>query len=162
MEGQPVTGTRLKDEAAGVEADCAGRQTGGVGGVMRGDDKGALGAGALDRGRERVDPRGVEASVRLVEQQQVGVVQQRPRERQPLLLPARQRAHSLLRPPLHPDDRQHLGDPLVGVRHVVEPCVEAEVLPAGQLVVEVGAVRYHPDPPAHRLRYHCGVEPEQP
>ena len=69
-------------------------------------------AGAADQRLDQLACRRVEVGPRLVEQQQLGLVQHRAADRQPLHHPARQLANGLLGAALHADRRQHLLDPL--------------------------------------------------
>ena len=78
----------------------------------------------------------VEAGVRLVEQHEVGLVQERPAEREPLLHPAGEGRHPLA--PGLPEAvalEQH-PDPLAPLGDAVEAAVEVEVLERGQLPVD--------------------------
>jgi hypothetical protein len=87
------------------------------------------------RGRAAPRPR-VERRERLVEHEQLGLVQQRAAEREPLRHPARVRRDTL--GPHVPEAvalEQH-PDPLAPLRYAVEPAVEVEVLEGGQIAVE--------------------------
>ena len=96
-------------------------------------------------------PVGVEAAERLVEDQQLGLVQQRAAEREPLQLAARE-----LRRPLAPrlpeaEALEQHPDPLAPLGHAVEPPVEVEVLERGQLAVDERLVAEEADRAALRL-----------
>ena len=106
---------------------------------------------AAARADQRLDRAGgarVEVGERLVEQQQLGLVQDRAADRHALGHAARQRAHRLVAAPRHPDRVEQRLDPRR--RHAVQPRVEAQVLPRGEVAVEQRVVRQQPDAPAHR------------
>jgi hypothetical protein len=92
----------------------------------------------------------VEVRERLVQQEQLGVVEHRPRGGDALHHPAGQDGDRLIGAARHPDGVEHLLDPLE--RHVVQPGVEAQVLPRRQIAVEQRLVAEQPDPSAHRPR----------
>ena len=90
----------------------------------------------------------VEVGERLVEQQQLGLVQHRPADRHPLHEAARERPQRLVGAVGEPDLReQRLG--AAGV-DAVQARVEAEVLARGERAVEQRLVGEQADPPAHR------------
>ena len=90
----------------------------------------------------------VEVRQRLVEQQQLGLVQRGAADRHPLGHAARQRPHRLVGPRAQPDLVEQRLHPRLG--HAVQPRVEAQVLARGELAVEQRVVREQADPPAHR------------
>ena len=67
----------------------------------------AEGADHLPRGASRLR---VEAGGRLVEEDEVGIADERDAEIEPSLLPARERLHPRVRLLLEPDERDHLVD----------------------------------------------------
>ena len=78
----------------------------------------------------------VERGERLVEDEQLGVVEQRPAEREPLRHPARERRDALVARLPEAEALEQHADPLAPLRHAVEPAVEVEVLERGQLAVD--------------------------
>ena len=90
----------------------------------------------------------VERGVRLVEQEQVGLVEEGAAERQPLDHPARVRrdAFRACLPETEPLE-QH-PDALPPLRHAVQRAVELEVLERRELAVDERLVPEVPDPPA--------------
>ena len=78
----------------------------------------------------------VERAERLVEHEQLGVVEQRPAEREPLEHPARERVGALVAGVPEPEALEQHADPLAPLGHAVEPAVEVEVLERGQLAVD--------------------------
>ena len=100
---------------------------------------------------ERLDERGggrVEVGARLVEQEQLGVVQDRAGHRQPLDHPARERVDGVVGAAAQADGVQELADARGG--DVVQARVEAQVLARAEVAVEQRVVPEQPDAPAHR------------
>ena len=95
---------------------------------------------------------GVERRVRLVEEQQARVVEERPAEREPLRHPARERRDPLVPRVPQPVALEQHPDPLAPLRHAVEPAVELQVLERGQLAVDERLVREVADLAARRRR----------
>src|SRR5690242_13293697 len=130
---------------------------------MGGDDERGrrpkLGELAVEERRTLV----VERAERLVEEQQVGVVQQRAAERKPLEHPARERlGAAVARLPEAEALEQH-PDPLAPLGHPVEAAVQVEVLERGQLAVDQRLVAEVPDPLARCLDLElAGGRHEQP
>jgi hypothetical protein len=100
---------------------------------------------------EQLRPLGVEAGERLVQDQQLGPVQERPAEREPLQLPARELRRPLAPRLPQPEALEQHPDPLPPLGHVVEAAVEIEVLERGQLAVDERLVAEEPDRRALRL-----------
>jgi hypothetical protein len=88
--------------------------------------------------------------VGLVEQEQLGLVEDAAADRQPLPHPGREVGDPLVGAPLHPDRAQRRLDPRLAllIADPVEPRLEAEVLAPGQIAVEERFVAEVPDPPA--------------
>src|SRR5581483_4872265 len=97
---------------------------------------------------EERDAVGVEAAVRLVEDEQVRLVQKDAAEREPLGHPARERPHPLPAGLPEPEALEQHPDPLAPLGHAVEPPVEVEVLERRQLAVEERLMAEEPDPAA--------------
>ena len=85
---------------------------------------------------EQPGARSVEAGVRLVEKQELGLVEQSAAERQPLLHPAGERADALVPGLPEPEALEQHPDPLSPLGHAVEASVQLEVLERGQLPVD--------------------------
>src|SRR5688572_21680361 len=97
---------------------------------------------------EQLSPVAVEPGVRLVEQEELRLVQERPAEGEPLQHPARVGAGPLVsRVPQREALEQH-PDPLARLGHAIEPRVEAEVLDGGELAVHQRLVADEPELPA--------------
>ena len=127
--------------------------------VVRREDDGPAAVG--DRPHDGLDERAalyVETGVRLVEQEQGGAVQQRPRDGDALLHAVGESAHAAARPALRADVAQHLGGALVGVGHAVKAGVEAQVLLRREVVVEEAAVAGVAGGGADALSVAVGVE----
>src|SRR5207247_45817 len=104
-------------------------------------------------GQQRADQSacgGVEVGARLVEQQQLGVVEDRARDRHPLHRAAAEVAHGLVGPALELQALEQLGDPLLA--DAEQPRLEAQVLAPGRLAVEQRLVAEEADATAHRPR----------
>jgi len=114
---------------------------------VAGDDAGAPRSRPHDR-IERGDGRRVEVGQRLVEQQQLGLVQDRPAHRRALHHPARQRAHGVIGAGAEPHLLEQLAH--AALRHSVQPAVVAQVLARGQVAIEQRIVAQQPDPPPDR------------
>ena len=111
-------------------------------GLVGGDDERPLAGQSAPSSRVEERRAGlVEARVGLVEQQEVGIVQERPAEREPLLHPARERRHALVPRLPEPEALEQHPDPLAPLGHAVEPPVEVEVLERGELAVDERLVR---------------------
>ena len=90
-------------------------------------------------GELAVEQRGpvvVERAVRLVEDEQLGLVQERAAEREPLEHAARERLGALVARVPEAEALEQHPDPLAALGHAVEPAVEVEVLERGQLPVD--------------------------
>ena len=94
----------------------------------------------------------VEPVERLVEEQQVGVVEKRPAEREPLEHPARERPGPLVPHSPEPEALEHRARTLAPLGQPVEPAVEVEVLERRQLPVDERLVREEPDRAARARR----------
>src|SRR5438105_592024 len=92
----------------------------------------------------------VEPGVRLVEQQQIRIVQERPRQCQPLLHPAREALQWTLAPRLQTNLGQHLLDARLRGADAVEAGVKAQVFGGRQLAIEDTAMAHQSDAPAQR------------
>ena len=96
--------------------------------IVRGDDErpraGELAELAVEKRRALL----VEAGVRLVEDEELGLVEQRAAEREPLRHPARVRSHPFAAGLPQPEALEQHADPLASLRHAVEPPEEVEVL----------------------------------
>ena len=82
-------------------------------GVVGDEDAGAAGAGA-DQRPGQLAALGVEVGVGLVEQQQLGLVQDAAADRQPLAHPGRELGDPLVGAALHADRGEQLVDPRLG------------------------------------------------
>ena len=89
----------------------------------------------------------IEVRARLVEQQQLGVVQHGPGDRHALHHPTGECPQRLVGAVCEPHGREHLLDAILP--HAVQARVEAQVLARGQLAVEQRLVAEQPDAPAH-------------
>src|SRR5215213_8551679 len=80
---------------------------------------------------------GVEVGVRLVEQQQLRLVQDTAADRDPLAHPGRELGDPLVGAPLHPHRAQQLLDPRLGPAAIdpVQPRLEAQVLTAAEVAI---------------------------
>src|SRR5436190_9425886 len=87
----------------------------------------------------------VEPGKRLVEDQQVGLVQERPAEREPLQLATRQRRGPLAPRVPQPEAFEQHPDPLAPLGDTVEPAVEVEVLERRQLAIDERLMPEEPD-----------------
>ena len=108
----------------------------------------------------------VEAGHRLVEDDQLGVVDQGLREPGPLHHPLGEAAERGVRGPLQPHERQERPGPLAadGCSQAEEPARVVEVLGRREVVVEVGVLREvsraeAPGPRRERLAQHAGFSP---
>src|SRR5437764_4868556 len=119
---------QLRAPAAQPERDVGLREA--ARRVVAGDDPRAPG----QQRRDEVARGRVEVGARLVEQQQLGVVQDRPGDGQPLPGPPAQRAHRVVGAALDVQSRRQLLDALGA--HAEQPGLEAQVLAPGQLAVE--------------------------
>src|SRR5689334_14794897 len=108
---------------------------------MAGDEQRPLTPELVELAVEQLLTRFVQRVRRLVEDQQLGVVQERPAKRQPLQHPARIRARPLPACLPEPKPLEQHPDPLAPLRHAVEPPVEVEVLDRGQFTVDKRLVR---------------------
>ena len=90
---------------------------------------------------EELRARLVEPGVRLVEQEERRVVQERPAEGEPLLHPAREGRDGAAAGLPEAEALEQHPDPLPPLRHAVEPAVEVEVLEGGELAVDERLVR---------------------
>ena len=102
-------------------------------------DDGRRPASSRELAVEQLRALGVERGERLVEHEQLGIVQQRAAEREPLHHPARVRGDALVADVPEPEALEQHPDPLAPLRHAVEAPVEVEVLERGQLAVERAA-----------------------
>jgi hypothetical protein len=93
-------------------------------------------------------PLGVEVGVGLVEQQQIGLVQNAAADGEPLPHPGRKVGNPVLGAPLHADGFEQSRDPCLGGRRrdPVQAGVEAQVLSAAQVPVEKSVVSEQADP----------------
>ena len=107
-----------------------------VGGHQHGDLP--LGAQPAEIGPDALAGLGVEPDRRLVEQQDLGIVDQRPGDLEPALHARGQRPHRLVGPVGQLDQRQHFLDALPPqlARHAEHQPVQVEVLANRQPVVE--------------------------
>ena len=118
--------------------------------------------GAADQRLEPAGRVGVEVGARLVEQQQLGLVQHGPRHRQPLHHAARELAHRVVGAALHAHRLEQLVDPRR--RHVVQARVVAQVLAPAQVAVEQRLVTEvaHPAGQLPALARELGAEHPRP
>jgi hypothetical protein len=106
---------------------------------------------ARPAGDQRLDQRRgarIQPRVRLVQQQDLGGVQHRARDRRPLQHPAREGVHRVRGAGAHPHRLQQLVDAREG--HAVQARVELEVLARGEVAVQQRVVAEEADLPAHR------------
>src|SRR5438105_6036918 len=94
---------------------------------------------------EQLRSLGVETGERLVEDQQLRLVQERPAEREPLELAAGERRGPLSSRLPEAEALEQHPDPLAPLGHAVEPPVEIEVLERRQLAVDERLVREEAD-----------------
>ena len=120
--------------------------------VMGGDHDGdaALGAEAPQIAPDALARLGVEADGRLVEQQDLGIMDQRAGDLEPALHARGQRAHRLRRPVGELDEVQHLLDAVAPqlARHAEDEAMQLEVLAHRQAVVEARLLEDDAEPPA--------------
>ena len=102
---------------------------------------------------DRVAALRIDADGRLVEQQDVGIVQQAGGQVQPPLHAAAEGLHAIVRAVGEADQVERGVDRLVerGARQAVERAEEAEVRARGQLVVEREILRHEADPALLRI-----------
>ena len=135
--------------------------------VVRRDDDGALSREALELAVEQRRAVLVERGERLVQDEQVGVVEQRPAQREPLRHATRVRRHALVpRLPEREALEQH-PDALAPLRNAIEPSEELEVLDGRELAIDERLVREVADPRPITLDEkvaprRCGEPREQP
>jgi hypothetical protein len=87
----------------------------------------------------------------LIEEKEIGAVQEDAAEGQPLLHPAREGAHPLV-PRLPKTEALEEGaDRLAPLVHVVEPAIEVEVLDGAQFLVNERLVREVADPASRKV-----------
>ena len=111
--------------------------------VMGGDEHGdALRGQRVDLVPEGAPRLGVDARGRLVEQQQLRLVQHAGRKRQALLPAAGQRARQLVLARGEAQPLERLVHHLAQVAQAVEPADELEVLADGQVFIEAEALRH--------------------
>ena len=95
----------------------------------------------------------VERRVRLVEDDEVRLVEERPAEREPLRHPARVGRHPLMAGVPQAEPLEQHPDALAPLADAVEPAVQLEVLERGQLEIDKRLVPEEADAPAfHRDR----------
>jgi hypothetical protein len=96
----------------------------------------------------RIEPRG-----RLIQEQQLRSVDERPGQGELLLHPAREVGHGIISSFPQPDFFQQGLDPSVSFSRVEtsHPCEEVEVLPGGESVVQSVTFEQHTDPFANPL-----------
>src|SRR5438034_9702594 len=121
-------------------APCQGQPSGGKAleplGRVAGDEQRPLAPKLVELPLEQLLAGLVERVAWLVEDQQLGVVQERTAERQPLQHPTRIRARPL-RPSLpEPEALEQHPDALAPLGHAVEAAIEVEVLDRRQLPVD--------------------------
>jgi hypothetical protein len=111
----------------------------------------------------------VYGSSRLVEDEELRVVQQNPAEREPLRHSARERPDAAAPNLPEAEPLQQHADPLTALRHAVEPAVQLEVLERRELpvyerlvreVADAGAVGIDPELALGRDRK-TGADPEK-
>src|SRR4051794_4844501 len=126
--------------------------------VVRGQhDRLAQRAQRADRLPRAAPGGGVEAGRRLVEEDQLGVADERQREVEPAQLPAGELARLGVLLALQPDERDDLVR-IAGVR--VEPGEVGERLAHANELVDPGLLEHDPHPLAHRPRPLAGIEAE--
>lgn len=158
-------GTRrpLGRDAPLVHDDEAVAQLLGLVHVVRRDDEGdALPLEPEEPVPQDVPRLGVQAGGRLVEQEQLGAVDERPGDRQPSLHAAGERLDPVLAPLHELGEVEQLVGPLTdeAARHAEEPAVGVEVLLDGQLLVEVVLLGTAAEAGADRRAVGIGVEAE--
>jgi hypothetical protein len=151
------------------EREPATRQRFDTRGIVRRDEERAL---APELGELRVEELGaglVERAVRLVQHEQLRLVEQDAAEGEPLRHAARVRADPLVPRLPEPEALEHHPDPLAPLGDAIEASVELEVLERRQLaiherlvaeVTDLGAPRLALDRPLGRLRQ-AGTDPQQ-
>ncbi len=154
---QPLRRVEGDDRAAVHDRDAIAQRLGLVE-VVRGQDHGPAGGGDAADHVPEVSPRlRVEAGRRLVEEHDLRVVHERERDREPLLLPAREPARRGL-PFLGEADQ--LEQPLGASsgRHAVERREQVEELARGEVLEERRGLQLHADPALDPRR----VRPDRP
>lgn len=119
---------------------------------MTGEDHGRARAGvALQHPADGLRGHRVDALERLVEEEHLGVVQQRGRQSDLLAHPGRVVHDQLVLGPREIQDVEQLGGPLVhlGARQAAQPSRVAEEFTAGEALEEPQPLREHPDPGLH-------------
>ena len=144
---EQLAGEAGVDDAPGVEHDDVLGEAADDGQVLLHQQDGALLAGLLERGRDLVDHHRGEALGRLVDEQDAVLVQQRPGDRDHLLLAARERAGPLL------GARLQLGEEVVdepeSARSVTDS--QLQVLGHGESREDVAVLGHVADAPADDL-----------
>ena len=152
------------DDAAAPHHQHLAAQPLDLGHVVRGQQDGGAARSRvlLEIAADPVGGIGIEAGGRLVEQQHLGLVEQRLGQRHPGLLPGRQAAEAALQEFAEIEMLGQLGDPPAPARHAVEMGIDREVLrdrqPLRQVDIGRGEVhpRQHPVAVAHDvLAQHC-------
>ena len=103
----------------------------------------------------------IDAGGRLVEEQQLRLVEQTRGEREPLLPAARQRTGELSRARGEAEPLEPFADPRLAVAHRVDPGDELEVLGDREVLVQAELLRHVPDAPLDLGRGGADVEAER-
>src|SRR5262245_5590985 len=111
--------------------------------MRRQQDSAAAGAESLQNAPELPARLRIETGARLVEKQQIGIADERDRDRQPLLLPARQLHHPARTFALELDEREQIVDRSTAI---VERAEEAKRLLDRQLVGELRFLQLDSEP----------------
>src|SRR5204862_5746141 len=127
------------------------------------------GPAVVELAPEQVGSDRVERAERLVEEEQLGLVEEGAAERQPLKHPARERADALTPDAPQPEALEQHAGTLPPLGHAIEPSVEVEVLERRQLAVNERLVADVADAAslerdvelARRRRREAGAEAEE-
>ena len=122
----------------------------------------ALGGQLVDEGDDVAGAGGVEARGGLVEEEELGVVQQGPGQGDPLALSGGEAAGEVVASLGHAEPLEQLVDPPQGIGLAVaaQPGDVEQVLPGGQAVVEPGVLGEHAGAAADRVTFDGGVVAE--
>ncbi len=116
--------------------------------IVGGDEERALAGEGRKLAVEQLGTLGVEGGEGLVENEQVGVVQERAAEREALHHPAREGGDTLVAGVPEAEAPEQHANPLAPLRHAVQATVEVEVLERCQVAVEQALVAEVADAPA--------------
>ena len=140
------------DQPAADERDAVGHAFDFVQIMGRHDDGPPRGAQLLQHVADRSRSLRVEIRRRLIQKNDVGVVDERAGDGEFLLHAFRQQRHAI---PAAVPEREHLERPLhrrAGIRDREQPCVDEKVVLDGELIPQARGLGEKPDAPAKRSR----------